>query len=341
MDELREEVRILSDMGHKRIALEAGEDPINCSIEYILECIKVIYDTGLIRRINVNIAATSVEDYKKLKEANIGTYLLFQETYNQETYEKFHVNGKKRDFDYHSTAFDRAMEAGLDDVGGGVLFGLHHDWRFEVMELYNHNAYLEDKYGVGFHTVSLPRLQSAEGVNKSDFHIIDDETFLRIVALIRVIMPYAGLIISTRETPEMRKKLINLGVTQISGGSAVEVGGYSKRLGEGSQFNLSDNRQLDEIAKWLIDEDLIPSFCTACYRKDRVGDRFMSIAKSGGVKDICLPNALLTLKEYAIEYGDDDFTQKVDALIKRKMNGSVTVTEGLELLLNGEKDVYI
>ncbi|MCD7855784.1 MAG: [FeFe] hydrogenase H-cluster radical SAM maturase HydG [Clostridiales bacterium] len=349
MDEVRSEVKILEAMGHKRLALEAGEDPVNCPIDYVLECIKTIYDmklgNGEIRRVNVNIAATTVENYRKLKEIGIGTYILFQETYNKDTYEFYHEAGPKRDYYYHTTAFDRAMEGGIDDVGGGVLFGLY-DYKYEILGLMLHNEHLEEKFGVGFHTISVPRICSAEGVDKSFPYAVSDEDFKKLVALIRIAVPFTGMIISTRETMEMRKDLIKTGISQISGGSSVEVGGYTKREKGGSQFILNDSRNADDIIYWLMEEGLVPSFCTACYRKGRTGDRFMSLAKSGNIKNVCLPNALLTLKEYSLDYGNERFSAKANELIESKIpliqNEKVRekVKENLVRLEKGERDLF-
>ncbi len=323
-DEIRREVEILEKMGHKRLALEAGEDPVNCPIEYVLESLQTIYDmkfeNGAIRRANVNIAATTVEDYKKLKDAGIGTYILFQETYHKPSYEAVHLAGPKKNYLYHTTAFDRAMEAGIEDVGGGVLFGLY-DWRYEVLGLMLHNQHLEDAFGVGFHTISVPRLCDSAGNDKAKHgYLVDDEIFKRLVAIIRLAVPYTGMIVSTRESPAMRKELIRLGISQISGGSSVEVGGYALRETNGSQFTLADDRSAQDIIAWLLDENLIPSFCTACYRQGRTGDRFMELAKSGCIKDVCLPNALLTLKEYALDYGNSKLKSKAESLIQEKLS---------------------
>lgn len=351
MDEIREEIKILEKMGHKRLAIESGEDPINCNIDYILQCIKTIYDmkleNGEIRRLNVNIAATTEENYKKLKDVGIGTYILFQETYHRETYEKVHLKGPKSNYEYHLTAFDRAMSAGIDDVGGGVLFGLYN-YVYEVLGLILHNEYLEEKFGVGFHTVSAPRLCDVNGKAINDYgNAIDDELFKKIVAIIRISIPFTGIIISTRETKEMRKELINMGVSQISAGSSVEVGGYSNRRDNNEQFKVSDHRSAEEIISWLMDEGLVPSFCTACYRKGRTGDRFMNLAKTGNIKNVCLPNGLMTLKEYALDYGDDNFKLKADSLISSKIdkieNEKVKniVRENLKLLEAGKRDLFI
>lgn len=349
MDEIRSEVRILEAMGHKRLAVEAGEDPVNCPIDYVLECIRTIYDmklgNGEIRRVNVNIAATTVENYKKLKEIGIGTYILFQETYNKETYEYYHVAGPKRDYYYHTTAFDRAQEGGIDDVGGGVLFGLY-DYKYEILGLMLHNEHLEEKFGVGFHTISVPRICSADGVDRSFPYAVSDEDFKKLVALIRIAVPFTGMIISTRESIEMRKTLIKMGISQISGGSSVEVGGYTQREQGGSQFILKDSRKADDIIYWLMEEGLVPSFCTACYRKGRTGDRFMSLAKSGNIKNVCLPNALMTLKEYTLDYGDEKFNKKANELIESKIpfikNEKIRekARENLKRIENGERDLY-
>ncbi|KAI4453106.1 2-iminoacetate synthase [Holotrichia oblita] len=323
MDEIRREVEILSKMGHKRLAVEAGEDPVNCPIEYILECLNTIYstklDNGEIRRANVNIAATTVENYKKLKDAGIGTYILFQETYHKKTYEKLHISGPKSDYFYHTTAFDRAMQAGIDDVGAGVLFGLY-DYKYEILGLMLHNEYLEKIYGVGFHTISVPRICGADGIDKTTYrYAVNDDDFKKIVAILRLAVPFTGMIISTRESAEMRKELIRIGISQISGGSSVEVGGYALREKKGSQFDVADNRSADDIIYWLMEEGLIPSFCTACYRTERTGDRFMRLAKSGEIKNVCLPNALLTLKEYSLDYGGERFRELSNKIINNNL----------------------
>ena len=316
MDEVAQEVKILEQMGHKRLALELGEDPVNAPIDYVLECLDTIYKTqnnnGEIRRVNVNIAATTVENYKLLKEKGIGTYILFQETYHKPTYDKMHPKSLKGDYNYHLTAFDRAMEAGIDDVGAGVLFGLA-DPRFEVLGLMMHNAHLEEKFGVGFHTISVPRLQPANGVSLENYpHLLDDKMFKKIVAILRIAVPFTGLILSTRETPEMRKELLKYGVSQISAGSSTGVGGYKEREEgkEVKQFKTNDERSPIEILKELLSDGYIPSYCTACYRKGRTGDRFMSLAKSGNIKYVCEPNALMTLLEFTLDYGDEELYKK-------------------------------
>ena len=327
MDEVREEVRILEQMGHKRLALEAGEHDGECPIEYVLECIKTIYDmkceNGEIRRVNVNIAATSTDNYRRLKAARIGTYILFQETYHEPTYNSVHLAGPKSDFGWHLTAFDRAQDAGIDDVGAGVLFGLA-DPCFEVLGLLIHNEHLEKKYGVGFHTISVPRICPASGTDISGFaKPVDDATFAKIVALIRIAVPYTGMILSTRENHEMRKKLLRVGISQLSAGSSTEVGGYAKRqrseAAANSQFLVNDDRSALSIIAELMGDGYVPSFCTACYRSDRTGDRFMSLAKSGRIGNVCLPNALMTLCEYSIDYGDDAFREMAFALIEREI----------------------
>ncbi len=351
MDEIRDEVKILEAMGHKRLALEAGEDPVHCDINYIVDCMQTIYDmklgNGEIRRVNVNIASTTVENYKKLKEAGIGTYILFQETYHKETYEKVHLGGPKKNYDYHLTAFDRAMEAGIDDVGGGVLFGLSQDWRYEILGIMLHNKHLEDTFGVGFHTISVPRMCPADGNDLSDFYPIDDDTFLRIVSIIRLAVPFTGIIISTRENSQMRKELIRLGVSQMSGGSSVDVGGYHKAKNKCSQFVTSDERSAQDIIRWIMEEGMVPSFCTACYRKGRTGDRFMELAKTGNIKNVCLPNGLMTLKEYALDYGDESFRKLADEVIQKHIpnitNDTIRalVIENLKKLEQGERDLFL
>ncbi len=354
MDEVRNEAAILEKMGHKRLALEAGEDPVNCPVDYILEVIHTLYDmkvdSGEIRRVNVNIAATTEENYEKLKDVGIGTYILFQETYHEPTYKKMHQAGPKSNFEYHLTAFDRAMRAGIDDVGGGVLFGLH-EANFEVLGLMLHNQHLDRTYGAGFHTISVPRLCEAPGMDMSAYGaILTDEQFKRIVATIRLAVPYTGMIISTRESPEMRKELIKMGISQISGGSSVEVGGYTLRESYeegGEQFEVADRRSAIDIMRWLMDENLVPSFCTACYRKGRTGDRFMSLAKSGNIKNVCLPNALMTLCEYMMDYGDEAFREQAGALIEKnipkiksdKMR-ELTV-DNIRKIKEGERDLYV
>ncbi|MDR0302884.1 MAG: [FeFe] hydrogenase H-cluster radical SAM maturase HydG [Treponema sp.] len=326
MDELREEVKILEEMGHKRLAVEAGEHDGECPIDYILECIKTIYDmkfkNGEIRRVNINIAATTTENYRKLKNAGIGTYILFQETYHEPTYNSVHISGPKTDFAWHLNAFDRAQDAGIDDVGGGVLFGLANPY-FDVLGLLLHNEHLEKKYNVGFHTISVPRLCPAEGMNINDFpNLVDDETFAKIVAIIRIAVPFTGMILSTRESHDMRKKLLRLGISQISAGSSTGVGGYAKRKSNEAltpQFTVNDDRSAVSIITELMDDGYIPSFCTACYRGGRTGDRFMSLAKSGQIGNVCLPNALMTLCEYSMDYGDNAFREKAAAIIEKEI----------------------
>ena len=350
MEEIRREAEILERMGHKRLALEAGEDPVNCPIDYILEAIRTIYaikaDSGEIRRVNVNIAATTEENYKKLHDVGIGTYILFQETYHEPTYTRIHEAGPKKNFEYHLTAFDRAMRAGIDDVGGGVLFGLH-DWRFEVLGLMLHNRHLDETYGAGFHTISVPRLKQAPGMDLSSYEVLSDDDFKRVVATIRIAVPYTGMIISTRESPEMRRELIRMGISQVSGGSTVEVGGYANREENGEQFEVADTRSAMDVMRWLMDEDLVPSFCTACYRKGRTGDRFMSLAKSGNIKNVCLPNALMTLCEYMMDYGDDAFRTQANALIEKNIpkirsdQMRALTTENVAKIKNGERDLFV
>ena len=309
LEEIKKEVIALQDMGHKRLALEAGEDPKHNPIEYILESIKTIYSikhkNGAIRRVNVNIAATTVENYRKLKEAGIGTYILFQETYHKDSYKELHPTGPKSDYAYHTEAMDRAMEGGIDDVGCGVLFGLDK-YRYEFAGLLMHAEHLEAVWGVGPHTISVPRLCPADDIDVNDFdNSINDDIFAKIVACIRIAVPYTGMIISTRESRKTRERVLHLGISQISGGSRTSVGGYAEEEPadeDSSQFDLSDRRTLDEIVKWLMDMDYIPSFCTACYRAGRTGGRFMSLCKSGQIQNCCHPNALMTLKEYLEDY---------------------------------------
>lgn len=325
-EEIRREVIALQDMGHKRLALETGEDPVNCPIEYVLESIKTIYSiqhkNGAIRRVNVNIAATTVENYRKLKEAGIGTYILFQETYHKESYEKLHATGPKHNYAYHTEAMDRAMEGGIDDVGIGALFGLEL-YRYEFAGLLMHAEHLEAVHGVGPHTISVPRIRRADDIDPDTFdNGIDDDTFAKVVACIRIAVPYTGMIISTRESKQCRERVLHLGVSQISGGSRTSVGGYVEEEPEeesSAQFDISDNRTLDQVVNWLIEMGYIPSFCTACYREGRTGDRFMSLCKSGQIQNCCHPNALMTLKEYLEDYASEDTRQKGEALIRKEL----------------------
>ena len=310
-EEVRNEVIALQDMGHKRLAIESGEDPVNNPIEYILECIHTIYSVhhknGDIRRVNVNIAATTVDNYRKLKEAGIGTYILFQETYHKESYEKLHPTGPKHDYAYHTEAMDRAMEGGIDDVGLGVLFGLEM-YKYEFAGLLMHAEHLEAAHGVGPHTISVPRVKKADDIDPKAFdNSISDDIFAKIVACIRLAVPYTGMIISTRESEELRSRLLDLGISQVSGGSRTSVGGYTKeeREHDTEQFDVSDQRTLDEVVGWLIEKGHIPSFCTACYRMGRTGDRFMSLCKNGQIINCCHPNALMTLAEYLEDYASD------------------------------------
>lgn len=323
-DEIRNEVMALQDMGHKRLALEAGEHPLHNPIEYILESIKTIYSikhkNGAIRRVNVNIAATTVENYRRLHDAGIGTYILFQETYNKENYQMLHPTGPKSDYAYHTEAMDRAMQGGIDDVGIGVLFGLE-TYRYDFTGLLMHAEHLEATYGVGPHTISVPRLCMADDIDTADFkNAVPDDVFYRIVAIIRIAVPYTGMIISTRESQKSRAKLLELGVSQMSGGSRTSVGGYmhDEAPDENSaQFDVADHRTLDEIVEWLLDLDHIPSFCTACYREGRTGDRFMTLLKNGQIANCCLPNALLTLKEYMRDYASPEVKRKGEAMIEK------------------------
>lgn len=325
-EEIVKEVMALQDMGHKRLALEAGEDPVNNPIEYILECIKTIYSiqhkNGAIRRVNVNIAATTVEEYRMLKEAGIGTYILFQETYHKESYEQLHPTGPKHNYAYHTEAMDRAMEGGIDDVGLGVLFGLER-YAYEFAGLLMHAEHLEAVHGVGPHTISVPRVKRADDIDPDAFdNGIDDEIFAKIIACIRIAVPYTGMIISTRESKEVRERALHLGVSQISGGSRTSVGGYCEEEPEdenSEQFDVSDKRTLDEVVHWLMDLGYIPSFCTACYREGRTGDRFMSLCKSGQIQNCCHPNALMTLKEYLEDYALSDTKKIGEALIQKEL----------------------
>ncbi|MDF2615044.1 MAG: iron-only hydrogenase maturation rSAM protein HydG [Clostridia bacterium] len=325
-EEIKREVIALQDMGHKRLALETGEDPINNPIEYVLESIKTIYSikhkNGAIRRVNVNIAATTVENYQKLRDAEIGTYILFQETYNKESYEKLHPTGPKHNYAYHTEAMDRAMEGGIDDVGLGVLFGLE-GYRYEFAGILMHAEHLEAAFGVGPHTISVPRIRQADDIDPDTFdNGIDDDTFAKIVACIRIAVPYTGMIVSTRESQACRERVLKLGVSQISGGSKTSVGGYDTPEPEdekSEQFDVADTRTLDEVVAWLMEGGYIPSFCTACYREGRTGDRFMSLLKSGQIQNCCDPNALMTLKEYLMDYASESTKEIGEKLIVREV----------------------
>lgn len=350
-EDIKREVIALQDMGHKRLALETGEDPVNNPIEYVLESIKTIYSikhkNGAIRRVNVNIAATTVENYRKLKEAGIGTYILFQETYHKESYEHLHPTGPKHNYAYHTEAMDRAMEGGIDDVGCGVLFGLEK-YRYEFAGLLMHAEHLEARFGVGPHTISVPRIRRADDIDPSTFdNGIDDDTFTKIVACIRIAVPYTGMIVSTRESQACREKVLQLGISQISGGSRTSVGGYAEKEApeeNSSQFDVSDNRSLDEVVNWLMKLGFVPSFCTACYREGRTGDRFMSLCKSGQISNCCLPNALMTLKEYLCDYASNDTKQVGDKLIHEQLDQIKSdkvrdiVTKQLHLIAEGQRD---
>lgn len=325
-DEIRREVIALQDMGHKRLALEAGEHPVMNPLEYILESIDTIYSVrhrnGAIRRVNVNIAATSVDDYRRLKDAGIGTYILFQETYNKANYERLHPSGPKSDYRYHTEAMDRAMEAGIDDVGLGVLFGLN-TYRYDFTGLLMHAEHLEAARGVGPHTISVPRICPADDITTDDFpDAVSDSLFCRIIAVLRVAVPYTGMIVSTRESPAVRALALEMGVSQLSGGSRTSVGGYTEtsRDEDSAQFDISDRRTLDEVTSWLLDSGHIPSFCTACYREGRTGDRFMALVKSGKIADCCGPNALLTLREYLEDYASPEVKAKGIAAITRELD---------------------
>lgn len=350
-EEIRDEVIALQDMGHKRLALETGEDPANNPIEYVLESIKTIYGikhkNGAIRRVNVNIAATTVENYKKLKDAGIGTYILFQETYHKENYEKLHPTGPKHDYAYHTEAMDRAMDGGIDDVGIGVLFGLNM-YRYDFIGLLMHAEHLEAAKGVGPHTISVPRIRSADDINPDSFSdAISDEIFQKIVAVLRIAVPYTGMIISTRESQKTREKVLDLGISQISGGSSTSVGGYvelEKKEDNSAQFDVSDTRTLDEVVNWLLQLGYIPSFCTACYREGRTGDRFMSLVKAGQIANCCQPNALITLKEYLEDYASPDTKAKGDFVINEELKDipkdkvrNIAI-ENLKAISQGQRD---
>ncbi|MEI8217271.1 MAG: [FeFe] hydrogenase H-cluster radical SAM maturase HydG [Eubacteriales bacterium] len=358
MDEIKDEVRVLQGLGHKRIALEVGEDPVNCPIEYVLEAMENIYslhfDNGSIRRANVNIAATTVEDYKKLKHAGIGTYILFQETYHQPTYETVHKSGPKHNYAYHTTAMDRAMEGGIDDVGFGVLYGLY-DYKYDTVAMMMHKEHLENVFGVGPHTISVPRLKAAEGMSLTDYpYMVTDADFIKIVTIIRLSVPYTGIILSTREGGDFREKVIAVGVSQISAGSCTGVGGYveeyeavEKSKLDTKQFEVEDHRSPLEILKNLCEDGYIPSYCTACYRQGRTGDRFMRLAKSGQINNVCLPNALMTFKEYLIDYADEELRKTGTILIEKSLADIKSeqvremTREQLDKIENGTRDLYL
>lgn len=353
MEQLEEEVKILESLGHKRLALEAGEDPNTCSIEYILECIKKIYsikfDNGSIRRVNINIAATTVENYKRLKEAEIGTYILFQEAYHKPTYEKMHPQGPKHNYEWHTTAMDRAFQGGIDDVGIGVLYGLY-DYKYETIAMLMHAEHLDSVYGVGPHTISVPRLRKAEGVDIDKFpYLVSDDDFKKVVAVLRLTVPYTGMILSTRENPEYRDKVLSLGISQISAGSCTGVGGYYEEYKNDEhkdkpQFEVEDHRSPMEILKNLCRSGYIPSYCTACYREGRTGERFMRLAKSGQIHNVCLPNALLTLNEFLLDYADEELKEigreTIEKALMRipKESARKVTKEYLEKMNNGERD---
>ena len=350
-EEIKKEVIALQDLGHKRLALEAGEDPLNNPIEYILESIKTIYSikhkNGAIRRVNVNIAATTVENYRKLKEAGIGTYILFQETYNKESYENLHPTGPKHDYAYHTEAMDRAMEGGIDDVGLGVLYGLNM-YRYDFVGILMHAEHLEAAFGVGPHTISVPRICPADDINPEEYtNAISDDIFAKIVAVLRIAVPYTGLIVSTRESQKSRERVLHLGVSQISGASSTSVGGYAekeKKEDNSAQFDVSDSRTLDEIVNWLLEMGYIPSFCTACYREGRTGDRFMQLVKAGQIANCCQPNALMTLKEYLEDYASDKTKAEGEMVIKEQLNKIPNekvrniVIENLKNIEEGKRD---
>lgn len=359
LEEVRKEVEIMESLGHKRLALEAGEHPANCPIDYVTDAIKEIYSirdgNGAIRRVNVNIAATTIEDYRKLKDADIGTYILFQETYHRPTYARLHPSGPKRDYNWHTTAMDRAMRAGIDDVGIGALYGLY-DFKYETVAMFLHAEHLDRTFGVGPHTISIPRMRPAGDVNLDSFpYLVDDEDFRKIIAIIRLAVPYTGMILSTREEPELRDELITYGISQVSAGSCTGVGGYQKvyvehestsNTNNGQQFEPSDQRSPNEIIRMLCRKGFVPSYCTACYRQGRTGDRFMSLAKSGEIRNVCLPNALLTFKEYLMDYADDATRECGEALMQEALASvpeeSVRAATALRLkdIEAGKRDMY-
>ncbi|MCE5202433.1 MAG: [FeFe] hydrogenase H-cluster radical SAM maturase HydG [Synergistaceae bacterium] len=356
MEEIDQEADAILALGHKRIAMEAGEDPVNIPLDYIIDCMKRVYAYknsrgDSIRRINVNIAATTVEEYKRLKAADIGTFILFQETFHRPTYQKMHPRGPKSNYDWHTTALHRAQEGGIDDVGTGVLYGLY-DYKYEAVAQLLLAEHLEKTLGVGPHTISVPRLREAEGVELEKFpYLTTDEQFLRIIAVIRVATPYTGMILSTRETPETRRRALDLGISQVSAGSCTGIGGYHKEIGQPkqpdtAQFKVSDERTPDEVLTWLCEDGYIPSYCTACYRQGRTGDRFMSLAKSGQIRNICQPNAILTFKEYLIGYGSDHLKELGEKVIEKEVEcipnekARELTKERLKKLEEGAQDLY-
>lgn len=351
-EEIAKEAIQIEAMGHKRIALEAGEDPVNCDLDYVLHAMDVIYKTksevsGSIRRINVNIAATTVENYKRLKAADIGTYILFQETYHEETYKQYHPKGPKSNYLYHLTAMDRAMEGGIDDVGVGALFGLY-DHKYEALGLMMHKEHLEEAFGVGPHTISVPRIKKAKNVDVEGYpYAVTDEEFMRLIAVIRLAVPYTGIILSTREEAELRERAIHIGVSQLSAGSKTDVGGYTEEEhGMGNQFELSDERPQHEIITSLLEKGFLPSYCTACYRAGRTGDRFMQVAKAGQIHNLCQPNALMTLKEYLEDYADADLkalgekviAEHIEKIPSNKMKANTI--DRLARIAAGERDLF-
>ncbi|MCM1992367.1 [FeFe] hydrogenase H-cluster radical SAM maturase HydG [Oceanirhabdus seepicola] len=356
MEQLEKEVKVLESLGHKRLALEAGEDPVNCDLDYVIECLKKIYsvklDNGSIRRVNVNVAATTVEEYKRLKDADIGTYILFQESYNKERYEELHPQGPKHNYNWHTTAMHRAMQAGIDDVGMGVLYGLY-EYKYETIALFMHGEHLEQEFGVGPHTISVPRMKKAEGVDLEKFpHVIDDATFKQVVAIIRLAVPYTGIILSTRESAEARKEFLKIGISQVSAGSCTDVGGYMEEYNNGllknkPQFEVADHRTPMEVLKGLLKEGYLPSYCTACYREGRTGDRFMPLAKSGQIHNVCQPNAIFTLKEYILDYGDEELRDIGEKKIKEaieaipKESARELTKRYIKRLEDGERDLRV
>ncbi len=355
-DELADEVRVLQGLGHKRLVIEAGEDPVQCDIDYVVDAIKTVYsvkvDNGSIRRVNINIAATTIEDYQKLREAEIGTYILFQETYHRPTYAALHHNGPKRDYDWHTTAMDRAQMGGIDDVGVGVLYGLY-DHKYDTIAMLMHAEHLEERFGVGPHTVSVPRLREADNVNLKTYpFLVKDDEFKQLVAVLRLSVPYAGMILSTREEPSFRDEVIQLGISQVSAGSSTGVGGYMEaKQGlagmskEKPQFEVGDHRSPEEIIRGLCRDGYVPSYCTACYREGRTGDRFMRLAKSGQIHNVCQPNSLLTFKEYLLDYADEETRALGEEIIRRGLDdipkeaARKITKDRLQRLENGERDL--
>lgn len=354
LDEIAEEVRLLENQGHKRLLMLMGEDSTLCSLDHFIASIETAYATktnkGEIRRINVEIAPLSVDDFRRLKAARIGTYVVFQETYHRDTYRRVHPTGRKADYDWRITAMDRAMQAGIDDVGIGVLFGLY-DYRFEVLALLMHAQHLDKTYGVGPHTISVPRIYPAKNAPLSFAppHPVTDGQFKRIVAVLRLSVPYTGMILSTRESPNLRHEVFELGISQISAGSRTNPGGYhagKEHSPDDEQFSLGDTRRTDDVIRAIVEQGYMPSFCTACYRLGRTGQDFMDLAKPGLIQQYCLPNAILTFQEYLEDYASNGTREAGERLIASMLSDIPTETrraavkERIERIRAGKRDLY-